>query len=322
MKSMWMTNHINSQKYYILEIMAWLKYFDNLLVGWGGLLLLQKAITAFSLINQKINITKPVLSQNSWARGFVGHATGVSRNALRDGRNYTSFLSKSTVTNTKWLSPETRTFKFTLIQTLVNFNLNEAAGFGSNGILRSGFIDCINGAVLLTNAKNFVKRWNDYFNLSFNLSYYQTYTLFLGSSVFKKEISAINWSFKIFDLHFWRFSNTFFVHRMNRYNNALTHVLWKAHMEGVSYACITDCLYHSRTINIIRRCKIYTIGLVGVNLTPWIVDYPVLSFYDGFSAQAMFIKSYIFSQRRAKFELYKMFRLHWLNLLRSRYVLK
>ena len=136
--------------------------------------------------------------------------------------------------------------------------------------------------------------------------------------MFKNEILALNWNYNYFDINLWKYYFPFFIFKLNNYNKKTDFFFNKLNDFGVNFIFLTDCHYHYKNNHYLKKKNFYTIGLVNINLDPWIVNYPLISFFENFLVQSFFFKFITYISKRVMFTQYHYFKKIWLNFLISK----
>ena len=187
--------------------------------------------------------------------------------------------------------------------------------FNSNFKNNFFYLKIVNNKIIIIDSLKFILRWVEAYNLIFNIFYYNFNPLFFGTSLFKNEILALNWNYNYFDINLWKYYFPFFIFKLNNYNKKTDFFFEKLTNFDINFFFITDTQYHYKNLSYLKKKNYYTIGLVNFNLDPWVVSYPILTFFENFIIQSFFFKFIIYIQRKAIFEQYVMFKKIWINFL-------
>lgn len=207
--------------------------------------------------------------------------------------------------------------KFTFVKkTLINlFFFFNYSYFGSQFSFKSHYnlfaVRDSKTSLVVFDLNKFFARWNDSYNLIFNTYYYNLNPILLGSALFKNEILALNWNYSYFDINLWRYYFPFFIFRSNKFSTKSSFFFDRLNLFEVNSFIATDCHYHYKNLHYLKKKKFYTIGLVDIHTSPWIVDYPILSFFESFISQSFFFKFLIFTERQVLFIKYSFFKNYW-----------
>lgn len=189
--------------------------------------------------------------------------------------------------------------------------------FKSNYNFRLFYIRDYSDNIAILDMAMFLARWKDCYDLIFNIFYYNLNPILLGSPVFKDETLALNWNYNHFDINLWRYYFPFFIFKANKYSRRVDFFFKKLSQYNITFYIITDCTYHYKNMHYISKKKIYSIGLINVNVNPWLVEYPIISFFDSYITQLFFYKLLIFINKQALFFKYNQFKNFWFNFILS-----
>lgn len=197
---------------------------------------------------------------------------------------------------------------------LLNYSLNSSQ-FKINAEFKlfSAF-DKKNGVAILQ-VKPFLLRWTDAHNLFCSIFFYNLGTALFGTTLFKNETLALNWHLNEFDINLWRYYFPFFVFKTNSYNKKIKFFLNRLEEYNVNFYIISDCTYHFKNIHFLNKHKFYSIGLVNANMSPWIVSYPIISFFDSYITQLFFFKILIFAERQIMSHRFNLLKNIWIKNL-------
>lgn len=165
--------------------------------------------------------------------------------------------------------------------------------------------------VIIFNFNKIFLRWNDTYNLLFNIFYYNLNPLLLGSPLFKKEILSLNWQYSNFDINLWRYYFPFFIFKTNKYSPKTDFFFDRISSLGINFFLITDCHFHYKNLSYLKKKNLYTIGLIDVNTQPWIVTYPILTFFESYLTQSFFFKFLLFIDRQVLHLKFNTFKINW-----------
>lgn len=177
------------------------------------------------------------------------------------------------------------------------------------------YVYSFSNKLILIDPVKFLIRWKESYDLIFNIFYYNFNPLVFSSNLFKNETLALNWNYNIFDVNVWRYYFPFFIFKISNFNRKTDFFFDKIYTRGINFFIITDCQYHFKNLHYINKKNFYSIGLVNVNLDPWIVTYPIVTFFENFLTQMFFFKILIFIERKVLLEKYVFFKRIWLNFL-------
>ncbi len=187
--------------------------------------------------------------------------------------------------------------------------------FRSNFLNNFFYINHFKNKIIIIDSSKFILRWVESYNLIFNIFYYNFNPLFFGTTLFKKEILSLNWNYNYFDINLWKYYFPFFIFKLNNYNKKTDFFFEKLSFLDINFFFISDCQYHYKNLYYLKRRNCYTIGLINFNINPWLVSYPLLSFFENFLIQSFFFKFVIFIQKKALLEQYYLFKKIWINFI-------
>jgi hypothetical protein len=179
------------------------------------------------------------------------------------------------------------------------------------------YIYSYSNKLILIDPIKFFNRWKDSYDLIFNIFYHNYNPLIFSTNLFKNETLALNWNYNIFDINLWRYYFPFFTFKLFNFNRKTNYFFDKLNERGINFFLITDSHYHFKNLHYINKKKFYSIGLVNVNLNPWIVTYPILTFFENFLTQAFFFKLLVFIQRKVLVNKFIVFKNSWLSYLNN-----
>ena len=197
---------------------------------------------------------------------------------------------------------------------LFNFSMFNSY-FKSHHNFNLYYVYSFSNKILLIDPVKFLFRWRESYDLLFNIFYYNFNPLIFSSNLFKNETLALNWNYNIFDINIWRYYFPFFIFKLSKFNKKTDFFFDKIYSRGVNFFIITDCHFHYKNLHYLNKKKLYSIGLINVNLDPWLVSYPIITFFESYLTQMFFFKLLIFIEKKVLFEKYFFFKNIWLNFL-------
>lgn len=187
------------------------------------------------------------------------------------------------------------------------FNSDFKPHYNSKFFYISNFSD----KIIILDCTKFLIRWKEAYDLIFNIFFYNFNPIIFSSNFFKKEVLALNWNYNTFEINLWKYYFPFFIFKLNNYNKKTDFFFNKLNSLGINFFLITDCLYHFKNLHYIKKKNLYSIGLINLELNPWLVDYPILNFFESFLTQLFFFKLLIFIERRVIFFKHNLFKNLW-----------
>lgn len=167
---------------------------------------------------------------------------------------------------------------------------------------------------LVIDVNKFLSRWKDSIDLLLNVFFYKLRAVVFGSPFFKNEILSLNWLHGGFDISLWRHYFPFFTFKPNTYSKKTEAFFVKLKEAGEDFYIVTDCYYHFKNLYYMRRLGCYTIGLVGVDVNPWLVSYPIVGFFESLVTQLFFLKLVNYVNRLADARRYCAYRSYWTKI--------
>jgi len=178
------------------------------------------------------------------------------------------------------------------------------------------YIKDFSNKIVILDTPIFLARWKDAYSLLFNTFWYEINMATLGSPVFKDEILAINWSLNYFNIDLWRYHSPFFIFKTNNYSKLTDFFFDKFYSHNKNFFVITDCFYHFKNLHYLKKKNYYSLGLVDAKIDPWMVTYPIISFFESYVTQLFFFKLLIFIQKQTSLLKFNYFKNNWLNFFK------
>jgi hypothetical protein len=158
-------------------------------------------------------------------------------------------------------------------------------------------------------------RWRDGLELLYNVFFYNFNSIIFSSPNFKNETLALNWNNNHFDMNLWKYYYPFFIFKLHKYNNRSGFFFEKLSNSDINFFIIVDCFYQYKNLFYLKKKNYYSVGLVSINIDPWIVTYPIIGFFENFVIQLFFFKLLILMQRRSLFFKFHHFKTLWIYFL-------
>lgn len=168
--------------------------------------------------------------------------------------------------------------------------------------------------IIVINSQKLINRWKSSYDFMFNIFYFDLNFTIFSSPVFKKETLSVNWSSISWSLSLWKYYSPFFIFQPNRYNKKIEFFFKKLKQIDISFFIVTDCLYHYKNLFYLKKNNSFTLGLINFYDNPWIVSYPIISFFDNYLIQSFFFKIIIYLQKQAIFFKFLNFKKTWKQL--------
>lgn len=158
-----------------------------------------------------------------------------------------------------------------------------------------------------------VQKWSHSYNLLFNLFFNQSNFLTFSNKTLKEESCAFNWTSPIIHSESLRYSTPFFWLKNNPYGSEMLSLYTKVSDRGLEAAFITDIRYHRRTLFFLRKCGVYTMGIIPYTTNPWLVHYPFPVSSSTLFTQYFFLKFVIYIKRKASYHYFAKISSYWLS---------
>lgn len=175
--------------------------------------------------------------------------------------------------------------------------------------------------LLVINTQKLLNRWKNSYDFIFNIFYFNINFTIFSSSIFKKETLSINWASNQWSLSLWKFYSPFFIFQPNRYNKKIDFFFKKLKQLDFNFFIVTDCLYHYKNLFYLKKNNNFTLGLINFYDSPWIVSYPIVSFFDNYLIQSFFFKILIYLQKQSIFLKFRHFKKLWSNFQLNSFLL-
>lgn len=183
--------------------------------------------------------------------------------------------------------------------------------FKKSGFFNFFYLKDSNNKTIIINIKKFLFRWNNSFNLLYNIFFYDLNPLFYSSPLFRNETIGLNWYHHKWNYSFWKYHYSFFIFKTNKFTKKTNYFYEKIKDLEINFFILTDCLYHFKNIFYFSNFQFYTIGLIPSSINPWIVSYPIISFFDNYLIQLFFLKLIIFLNKQAILKRFFFFQKIW-----------
>jgi len=176
-----------------------------------------------------------------------------------------------------------------------------------------GFFHVINkkNKLIIFNLNKFILRWKNAYDLLLNVFYYNFKYLILSTPLFKKQTLSLNWNYSTWTVDLWKFYSPFFIFQPTRYSKKIDFFFKKLKAINIKFFITTDSVYHYKNLFYLKSNDCYTIGLINLNDNPWLVSYPIISFYDSYLIQLFFFKLITYIRRQSLFLKYIYYRKIW-----------
>ena len=137
---------------------------------------------------------------------------------------------------------------------------------------RQLFLKTSSGSGSFTSLKMLFLTYKNFNTLLFNVIHHDIKLLSFGSSVFRQEISAINWNYLSYYSSVFKFNNLSIFFQPNKLNDKLPKIFkfWK--INGFHTSVVYDCNYHKRTVYYLQRLSFFSIGIIPANMPKYVLN--------------------------------------------------
>lgn len=266
------------------------KYFKN--VNSGLINVFVKKKTLFNSFNVDYDFT--VLKGITFEKKFY----------LKSNYNQSSFKYFLSSFNLKFYN---KLLNFFFLNSFLPYN----SFFARTGFFNFFFFRNSKGTPYLINMNKVMARWSDFFNLTLNLYFNNIPLLLYSSPFFKVETLAFNWTLNLWDINSWKLTYPHFIFKINHFSQRTGFFYKKLREWGYTSFIVSDCIYHYKNMYFFRKNGFYTVGLLSLNVNPWLVTYPVIASSNSYLNQIFFLQSLIYSQRKAFLLQFFLFKKLW-----------
>ena len=116
-------------------------------------------------------------------------------------------------------------------------------------------------------------RWTHTYNLLINIFFRELTPVLFATKMFRKEVTAFNWSLDVLDQGLFKHSSPYFFLKDCNYGDQGRYVFSELERAGLNVSFVTDIKYHEKNVYFLKRFNSYTIGIVPFNMNPWLVSY-------------------------------------------------
>ena len=142
---------------------------------------------------------------------------------------------------------------------------------------------------VLLSVGRYLWRIEESFTFLYNLFYIETTHWLLGNKFFLEEVLDFNWETHFLTYRLFRFLNTFVCLTDLSHGSVINKILGVLCQIGLDFSIIADIRSHIKTRKYFQRYSIFTIGLIPMNYTPWLVSYPIPTYTNSIKMQLAFI---------------------------------
>ena len=193
----------------------------------------------------------------------------------------------------------------------LNSFLPRGSFFPRTGFFNLFFFKNSKGSSYVINLNKVMSRWIDFFNLSLNMYLFHLNPLVYSSPFFKAETLALNWNLNIWDVRSWKYTYPHFIFKTNYFSQTTKFFYNKLAELDYDLFVVTDCLYHFKNLYFFKKNYFYTIGLITLNINPWVVSYPIIASSNSYLNQIFFLQALVYSQKRSFLLQFFFFKKIW-----------
>ena len=199
-----------------------------------------------------------------------------------------------------------------LFKIFINLNLNPYSTYmRPHAVFNIMFMDHSSHGSVTLNLKRSFMRWQGMYSLLYNVFYYSNELLIFGHKFFKTDILALNTLGGISLKTFFKYSAVFYYLKESSYGSTTDRLIHVLKNFRIQTAFISDLTNHEKTSVNLRKCRIYTIGIIGFGSNPWVLSYPLPIQANGLFTQYYFIRYLYHIQQQSASARYDQLRLFW-----------
>jgi len=157
-------------------------------------------------------------------------------------------------------------------------------------------------------------RWMHTYNLLLNIFFRQLKPLLFSTKMFRKEVTAFNWSLDVLDNSLFKRAAPYFFLKDCKYGNENRHVFSELERDGLNVSFVTDVKYHEKNVFFLKRFNSYTIGIIPFNMDPWLVSYCIPIATNNIIIEFFFFKLLSFIRQFVALQHYTQTRQLWETL--------
>lgn len=204
------------------------------------------------------------------------------------------------ISNNFFKNKKKNKFFFKFFNLIYFFNTSSSSRFlNISNSTYSNFYLIKKNSILVLDIVKVLNRWENSYNLLFNIFYYNYSPLIFSNYWHKSSTTSLNWFFNKWELNLWKTAIPFFSFKLNQFGELTNYFFYQLKKKSKKFALITDCSYHYSTLYYLKKHDFYSIGLTSFNINPWLVNYPIFSIFDSFLIQSFFLKLILYSYKYA-----------------------
>jgi len=149
--------------------------------------------------------------------------------------------------------------------------------FKPHGFFKPFFLFNLRGQVVCLNYSKLYKRWAVTYKLLLNFFYKQLNPLLFATKVFRMEVTAFNWAGSAWDYTFFKRVAPYFFLQDTVYGSTTNTTFTLLSETHSLLSIVTNSTYHEKNLKFLKKFNSYSVGLVSVNKSPWLLSYPILA---------------------------------------------
>lgn len=193
-------------------------------------------------------------------------------------------------------------FSLNLFKMFMTLGLNPYAEYTRpHAIFNIMFMDHSGHGSITLNLKRCYMRWQGTYALLYNLFYYNHDVVVFGHKIFRIDILAINTVTSPSLKHLFKHITPFYNLRDSLFGSNIDHLITAVKVFKVQTAFVSDSTNHEKMSINLKKCDVYTLGIIPFASNPWVLSYPIPVHASGLFTQYYFIRYIYHIQQQASF---------------------
>jgi hypothetical protein len=142
-------------------------------------------------------------------------------------------------------------------------------------------------------------------SLLFSVLYYNIKLLSFGNSVFRQDISAINWSYISYYSSVFKFNNLSIFFQPNKLNDKFPKAFKFLKMNGFHTSVVYDSNYHKRTIYYLQRLSFFSIGIIPANMPKYTLNVSLPTLNDTLLMHLYMLRLFVKTKQKSDNKSFK-----------------
>lgn len=142
-------------------------------------------------------------------------------------------------------------------------------------------------------------------SLLFSVLYYNIKLLSFGNSVFRQDISAINWSYISYYSSIFKFNNLSIFFQPNKLNDKFPKAFKFLKMNGFHTSVVYDSNYHKRTIYYLQRLSFFSIGIIPANMPKYTLNVSLPTLNDTLLMHLYMLRLFVKTKQKSDNKSFK-----------------